>query len=346
MSDLALAVIPRPEAPAITRREEIQLFRRAAQWRAEELKGKATAERTKAAYVSDWAHFSNFCAELELSPLPASVDTVRDYLAALPSMPQSSIQGRGRRKEGKSGYSVATIVRRLASIARMHKRAGFPSPCSDEEIREVLRGVRREVGPAKGQRDALLTESLYPLAKRPQTVKQYRDRALMLFGMASAMRRSELIALEVPDLRFDASHVFATIRRSKTDQEGKGREVCVNTGRRLCPVTALREWLEIAGITEGPVFRSVGKGNPGRIGPRLTGEGLNLIVRKYARTHGVEGNIGAHSLRAGFVTQAKIGGASDYSIQLQTGHTSSAMIDRYTRRYNLAANNASGKLGL
>jgi len=48
----------------------------------------------------------------------------------------------------------------------------------------------------------------------------------------------------------------------------------------------------------------------------------------------------------GFVTAAKIGGATDYQIQLQTGHKTSSMIDRYTRRYDLAQNNASGKLGL
>ena len=348
MSAPQLAVIIRqPEVPAVTRREEIQLFRQAAQWRAEELKAKATAERTRAAYAADWAHFSNFCEQLEVSPLPASVDTVKEYLAALPSMPQSSIKGRGRRKESRTGYSVATITRRLASISRTHKRAGFPSPCGDEEIREVLRGVRREVGPGNGSRDAILTDDFHPLTKRPQTLKQFRDRALLLFGFASAMRRSELSALDVSDLRFDAGHVFAAIRRSKTDQQGKGREVCVNVGRRLCAVTALREWLEAAGINEGPVFRGVGKGRPGRIGSgRLTGASINLIVQRYCRTHGVEGVLGAHSLRAGFVTQAKIGGASDYSIQLQTGHTSSTMIDRYTRRYNLAANNASGKLGL
>jgi integrase len=309
------------------------------------LKGKATSDATKRAYASDWAHFSRWCEALEVSALPADVDTVKEYVAALPSLAQSEVQGRGRRKEEKRGYSVATITRRLASIARMHKRAGLPNPCASDELREVMRGIRREVGTATRERDALIpAEHFTELRRQPETLAGLRDKAVLLFGLASAMRRSELAALQFSDLRFETAHVFAKLHRSKTDQEGKGREVCINMGRRLCPVTALREWVQAAAITEGAVFRNVGKG--GRVGERLTPEGINLIVKRYCRRAGVEGNFGAHSLRAGFVTAAKVGGATDYQIMLQTGHKTAAMIDRYTRRYDLAVNNASGKLGL
>jgi hypothetical protein len=101
------------------------------------------------------------------------------------------------------------------------------------------------------------------------------------------------------------------IRRSKTDQEAKGREVCVNAGNRL--------WHESpAGMARGRLhhlgraFRSIPKG--GRLVDRLTGEGLNLIVKRFCREAHVEGNMGGRSLRSGFVTSAKIGGATDYQI--------------------------------
>jgi hypothetical protein len=41
------------------------------------------------------------------------------------------------------------------------------------------------------------------------------------------MRRSEAAALDVADLRFDGRGLVVTLRRSKTDQTGEGREIAV-----------------------------------------------------------------------------------------------------------------------
>ena len=76
----------------------------------------------------------------------------------------------------------------------------------------------------------------------------YRDRALLLLGFAAALRRSELVALDVEDVDFDpAKGVLLTIRRSKTDQERAGAQVAVpyaRAGNDLCAVRALLAWLE------------------------------------------------------------------------------------------------------
>ena len=78
------------------------------------------------------------------------------------------------------------------------------------------------------------------------------------YSFASAMRRSELVALNVSDLRFEPFGAVRPTRRART------RETCVNVGKtKLCAVRALQEWLDAAGITEGAVFRSVGKGGCG-----------------------------------------------------------------------------------
>jgi hypothetical protein len=57
-----------------------------------------------------------------------------------------------------------------------------------------------------------------------------------------------------------------TIRRSKSDQEGEGQIIAIPYGSFACPVEALTAWLA-AGITSGPVFRSIRKG--GKVAERL-----------------------------------------------------------------------------
>jgi hypothetical protein len=68
-----------------------------------------------------------------------------------------------------------------------------------------------------------------------------------------------LAALAVQDLRHVTEGLQITIRKSKTDQEGSGHTIAVPHRRHIKPVQAVREWLEEAGIAEGPVFRPVAR---------------------------------------------------------------------------------------
>jgi integrase len=114
-----------------------------------------------------------------------------------------------------------------------------------------------------------------------------RDRALLLLGSAGAFRRSELAALTLTDLLHDDAGLRITVRRSKTDQEGKGQIVAILAGTRLKPVHAVAEWLEASRITEGPLFRAVDR--HGRVLPMpLSTRSIAEIVKKYARTIGLD----------------------------------------------------------
>ena len=88
-----------------------------------------------------------------------------------------------------------------------------------------------------------------------------RDRALLLTGFAGALRRSELVALDVEHLSWTKEGVKLLLARSKTDKEGEGAEVMIVSGRHdaTCPVSALQGWLGAAKVTAGPVFRKVNK---------------------------------------------------------------------------------------
>ena len=167
-----------------------------------------------------------------------------------------------------------------------------------------------------------------------------RDRALIALGMALAARRSELVALDVADLDWEAKGLRVTIRRSKTDQEGHGVVVAVPEGRRLTPLTHLRTWLTISGITEGAVFRPLWKGNRLREA-RLSDHAVARIVQARALAAGLDPTrYAGHSLRAGFVTAAARAGADVWKIQQVSRHKSMQVLAGYVRDARLFEDHA------
>jgi integrase len=109
-------------------------------------------------------------------------------------------------------------------------------------------------------------------------------------------------------------------------------------------VRALKAWLEAAAVTEGPIFREVNR--HGQVGAAaLTGRSLSRLVKKAAAAGGFEPSVfSGHSLRAGFVTQAKLKRKDEASIMRQTGHRSVAMVRKYDRRADLWRDNAAAGL--
>ena len=126
----------------------------------------------------------------------------------------------------------------------------------------------------------------------------------------------------------------ALVRRSKTDQEGAGLTKVIAFGGdpSTCPVRATKDWLELAGIGEGPVFRPINR-HEQLSAKRLTDFAVAVIIKRAAKKAGLPTpQLSGHSLRAGFVTEAKKNGADDAAIMDQTGHKSLAMVHRYHRR--------------
>jgi site-specific recombinase XerD len=133
-------------------------------------------------------------------------------------------------------------------------------------------------------------------------LKALRDRALLLLGFAGAFRRSELVELDCEDIEECETGIKIAIRHSKTDQEGTGQTIAIVRGSIACPVAALQAWRDAAGITSGPLFRSIRKG--GQVGARLTDQSVADIVKAHAERVGLDpAPFAGHSLRAGFLTQ-------------------------------------------
>lgn len=188
---------------------------------AREFISQSLAASSKRAYAADLAHFRAWGGAI-----PASAELVAEYLA-----------------EGAGQYAVATLQRRLASISKAHEAVGAQNPTRSEIVRATVRGIRRTLGVQQRQAQAILKDDLFAVLDRlGDRPKDVRDRAILLLGFATAMRRSELVALDVEDLEFTTKGALVTIRRSKTDQESRGRSVAVPFGRtRHCPIAALKD---------------------------------------------------------------------------------------------------------
>jgi integrase len=173
------------------------------------------------------------------------------------------------------------------------------------------------------------------LACCPDTLTGKRDRTLLALGFAGAFRRSELVALTVADLAEAPDGYQVTIRHSKTDQEGAGQQIAIPRGYRIRPVEAVQVWLAASGITEGPLFCPIGKGD------RLQGAPLSAfsaaqIVKAHAEHAGLDPALFAgHSLRAGFLTSAAESGSSVFKMMEVSRHKSVDVLRGYVRRADL-----------
>jgi len=265
-----------------------------------------------------------------------------DFLAwggSVPSTPQMLASYIACRAEI---HSPCTIGRRVVGIGRAHVSQGLADPAKNELVRTVLRGVRRLNGVPQRQVAPVLRQDLLTMLPLMHGTKGIRDRALILLGFAAALRRSELVALDVQHIQFVNQGLVIHQQRSKTDQRGEGRKIAVPWGRTAaCPVKAVEHWLGHSGIVSGAIFRSVGKG--GVVGERLTAQSVALVLKSYARASGLDAcEISGHSLRSGLVTSAVQAGVAVHKIQQQTGHRSAEMLARYIRDANVFVGNAAG----
>lgn len=277
---------------------------------------KAPASRR--AYASDWRHFAGWCADRDVTPLGAGPGVVAAYLSSL----------------ADQGRKASTIARKAAAIGYQHKQAGHEPPTSSEGVRSVMRGIRRTIGTAKAQKTPATHDIIAAMLEScGGGLVGLRDRALISVGFATAMRRSELVALELADLIPVEDGYRVIIRRSKGDQEGAGQEVAIPRGYRLRPVEHLLAWLAAAPITEGRVFRSVISGH---VGAAMTSYAISLRIKTLVQRAGHDpATFSGHSLRSGFLTSAAESGASVFKMMEVSRHKSMDTLRGYVRRVDL-----------
>ena len=253
--------------------------------------------------------------------------------------------------QARAGYKASTIGRRLSSISVAHQEIGTENPTRHPRVKSVHAGIRRTLGTAPDQKNAISVADLRSyFSMMNGSTKDIRNRAMLVAGFAGAFRRSELTALNVEDLTPTDEGYRVRITRSKTDQEGKGRDIALiyAADPDVCPVRLLRGWMTAAGITTGPLFRQVLKS--GRVtGHRIDGRNVAVAVKAMAEALELDPDLyGGHSLRRGFCTSAARGGASERQIMRQSGHRSFVIVRQYIEAGSLfdEGENAVHALGL
>ena len=293
---------------------------------------RSLSESTRRGYARDLAAFRAWCTARSATALPAAPQTLAAYLADL------AVTDR-----------PATIGRKLAAIAVAHRDAGLESPTEHGMVKRTLAGIRREKGTAPHQKAALLVDDLRRMvAPLGDSLLDRRDRALLLLGFAAALRRSELVGLRCNDVRFEEEGLVLTLRRSKTNQEGRLEKIAVAYGSDAgtCPVRALRAWLAAAGLIEGPLF--VGLTPQGGLRETALGDRMVAhVVKRRCKSAGINPDkVAGHSLRRGFATSAARAHKSDRSIKRHGRWKSAAMLERYIEDGTRWDDNASAGLGL
>lgn len=222
------------------------------------------ARTTLRGYAHDWKHFAAWCDEMQRCALPATPDTLSLYITDLLL----------RRKK------VTTAARIVCGVAYTHRQNGAASPVTTE-VRNILWGARRLRLELPRQMKPLTLAQVREIAAALEsdgTPRTIRDRALVVLGFASALRRSNLAALLLGEIEFCAEGLRIRVRREKQDPAGLRRRIIgVPYGQDLtfCPVGCLHAWLNIRGTESGPLFTRL---DPAR-DHDLQGLSLNGIAR-------------------------------------------------------------------
>lgn len=290
-------------------------------------KGLEGAVNTKRAYQSDLKYFKKWCVENGQSELPASATTLAGYVTHLADT-----------------HKWASINRKLAAISKLHELNNLELPTKDRAFRAVMEGIKRTNGVRQKQAPAFKMNDLKKILRGIDTTtfSGLRDKCLLLIGFAGAYRRSELVSLNIEDVQFNDDGAIITLTKSKTNQYGEAEEKAFfySPEADFCPIRNLKNWITRLERPTGPLFVRVRKGD------RITEERLNDMtvyetVKKY-----IGDRYSPHSLRASFITIAKVNGADDSEIMRQSKHKTSLMIQRYTRIEDIKKHNAATKLGL
>lgn len=302
-----------------------------------------TAKSTRRAYQRDvhyfWAWAKLALEQGEKYPVDENsvIAFILDHLGHMPpALEHQLIQQKWRRKSGP--LKVTTLRRLLASLSVAHSERGVITPINTPQVRLLLRRAQQQqADQTRHQMRAITNDILTTLiATCDDTLHGTRDKALLLVGFASGgRRRSELVNLQVNDLQKIADGYLLTLRKSKTDQAGKGHTVPILGSA----ATALTTWLVQSGLRQGKLFRGIrGKST---LTPGLCGDAIHKMIRRRIAAIGLEPQgFGAHSLRAGFMTQAAQAGTTLGDAMALSGHRNPNTAQQYYRQAAVLKNPA------
>jgi integrase len=281
------------------------------------LAGAVLARRTTETYASNWCRFTQWCSLHGRQPLPASSESIELFLT----------QSLATRK-------VKTVRSYLAAILHHCVKHEYPLP-DTARARAILAGAQRLRGERPVQKSAISPDQLREMIRRISLPDPWltRDRAVLLFGFTTALRRISITDARPEHLRFTPQGMIVHVPREKQDQTGAGRDIGIPFGRdtELCAVRAMQDWLRLRGPGPGYLFDGL-KNGVFRPQNRMHHNTIAVIVKRAVRSVGLDpARYAGHSLRAGFITTALEAGAGEILTARHTGHRSLEVLRMYMR---------------
>ena len=243
----------------------------------------AYSHATIRAYKADFLKFIDFCVLRNENALPASSDSVAQFIIKLVN----------------DGLCSASIRRAVAGISAIHRLNRMIDPTKDPDVNIEMRRMHRKLGRLSKQAYGVSKTDLKKMIKsQDNSLHGLRNKALLLTAFNTLCRRSELTQLLVSDLTiYENGEGIILLRRSKVDQEAKGNLLTLDK----TTIQSIKEWLCVGKIKEGYLFRGVDKAS--NINNKLSAGQINRIFKKVAEKSNLDSrlvtNISGHSLRVG-----------------------------------------------
>ena len=323
----------------------------------EDFLAEGTPANTARSYASAMRYWAAWYAlrnggVLHAQPVPVTVVTqfVVDHLERrqgnglryeLPPDVDAQLVALGTKK-ALGPLSSATVGHRLAVLAKWHRLQHWDAPTDDHRVKTLMAMARRaqaKRGIVTRKKTAAVAEPLQAMLDTcTDGLRGLRDRALLLAAWSGGgRRRSELVALQVGDLRRLRPDTWTyALGRTKSNATGPIREKPLR-GEAAHAVT---QWIEAAHLTDGPLFRRLYR--HGTVGAQaLSGDQVARIVQRRAKLAGLPGDWAAHSLRSGFVTEAGRQGVPLGEVMAMTEHRSVGTVMGYFQAGTLLSSRAS-----
>ncbi|MBG7044320.1 site-specific integrase [Pseudomonas aeruginosa] len=272
-----------------------------------------TRENTRRSYQSAVEHFEVTWGGF----LPATSDSIVRYLV-----------------DHADKLSINTLKQRMAALAQWHSSQGFPDPTKTPTVKQVLKGIRTLHPAQEKQAVPLQLHHLEQViawldaeaaratvqANLGGLLRCRRDAALLLIGFWRGFRSDELCRLQVEQIQAEAgSGIALYLPHSKGDRQHLGTTYQTPALKRLCPVQAYLNWISVAGIARGPVFRRIDRW--GHLGEdSFNPNSIIALLRQVLQRAGVPAELyTSHSLRRGFATWATANGWDIKSLMSYVG---------------------------
>lgn len=275
----------------------------------------AKAAETQRAIFQQWRLYQNWCKQQKAVALPSQTETLEAYLIYLVD----------------KKLKPASINQSIWAINSYHYQHGFQKPAQCLAIQNLLSGIRRTLSVRPQQKSAFTIEHIQNISFKDNLIG-WRNKALLLLGFAGGFRRSELAMLNVENIHYHEYGCQVDLEKSKTNQMGNKEAVQLVFGQdtAYCPVLALQQWVEKAGLKAGALFCSVRKGD--YLCGRISGHSIGLIVKQAAVACEMDPkDFGGHSLRAGCATYLLEHGVPLHIVAKQLRHKKIDTTLRYDR---------------